>query len=75
MRTRQDKTGQLGGNLEIPEASRAPPLTCRGNGNEQVQKARVILTKRTTLHGHQAFFAHFLAVTARLKRETFQCHV
>ena len=40
-----------------------------GDGNGNVTRAIGLLTKTTTLHVHLAFFVHFFAVTARLRRE------
>ena len=38
--------------------------------NESVKKAISLLGKTTTLHVYHAFFVHFFAVTARLRRDT-----
>ena len=42
---------------------------CDGDCNEKDKKAFGLLTKTTILHVHHAFFVHFVAVTARLRRE------
>ena len=40
-----------------------------GDGNENVKKVIGLISKTTTLHVHQSScFAHFFAVTARLRR-------
>ena len=38
------------------------------------KKARVYISKTTTLHVHHAFFAHILAILARLRHETSYFH-
>ena len=45
------------------------------DGNENGKKALGLISKRTTLHVHHAFFVHFFAVTARLERESAWFHV
>ena len=40
-----------------------------GDINENSKKAIGYVGKTTTLHAHHAFFVHFFAVTARLRRE------
>ena len=39
------------------------------DGNENSKTATGLLSKTTSLHVHHAFFVHFFAVTARLRRE------
>ena len=46
------------------------------NHNGDVKKKTTgLITRRSTLHMHHAFFVHYLVVTARLQHETFQCDV
>ena len=40
-----------------------------GNDNENVKTTIGLLSKTTSLRLHHAFFLHFFAVTARLRRE------
>ena len=42
------------------------------DGNEKGRKpiGLIYFDKKTTLHVHHAFFVHFLAITARLRRKT-----
>ena len=40
-----------------------------GDGNGNVKKAIGLMSKTTTLHVHHAFFVHFFAVFAQLRRE------
>ena len=40
-----------------------------GDGNGNVKKAIGLMSKTTTLHVHHAFFVHFFAVLAKLRRE------
>ena len=41
-----------------------------GDGNENGKKATSLGSKARPLHVHHAFFVHFLADVARLRRET-----
>ena len=41
-----------------------------GNENGRKPIGLIYFDKKTTLHVHHAFFVHFLAITARLRRET-----
>ena len=41
-----------------------------GDGNKNGENVISLDSKTTTLHVHHAFFVHFLAVVARLRRET-----
>ena len=40
-----------------------------GDVNGNVKKAIDLMSKTTTLHVHHAFFVHFFAVLAQLRRE------
>ena len=40
-----------------------------GYSKENIKKAIGLMSKTTTLHVHQAFFVHFFAVPAQLRRE------
>ena len=40
-----------------------------GDGKENVKQAIGLISKTTTLHVHHAFFVHFFAVLAQLRRE------
>ena len=40
-----------------------------GDVNGNVKKAIGLMSKTTTLHVHHAFFVHFFAVLAQLRRE------
>ena len=40
-----------------------------GDGKENVNKAIGLMSKKTTAHVHHAFFLHFFAVPAQLRRE------
>ena len=43
--------------------------TLQRRRQEQRQKVIGLVSKTTTLHVHHAFFGHFIAVHARLRRE------
>ena len=40
-----------------------------GDGSEKVKKTIGLISKTTNLHVHRAFFVHFSAASARLRRE------
>ena len=46
-----------------------------GDGNGNVKKALSLTSKTTTLHVHHAFFVHFPAVPAQLRREMAKFYV
>ena len=52
---------------EVKELGTLPNYDGDGNGN--VKKAIGLMSKTTTLHVHHAFFVHFFAVLAQLRRE------
>ena len=45
------------------------PYEYYGDGNENVKKAIGLMSKTTILHVHHAFFVHFFAILAQLRRE------